>query len=179
MCSILALHSFFLFYSILFCVFILFHNSHPVFSVLPLVSSFFSLLLIMLTHKRTNWEPFFFLFFSFLFSYFNILFFLSFRFIFPSYICVFFLFLFIINLSFFLLMLLHTCSSFILLFLTPYSLFCLYFHLFLITKIDSQLHPLVTCQSTVLTSLTRPFSSPERRKNKYGWPGAARYTTNV
>ena len=152
-CSTLALNSFFyLFQSILSCLFISFFTSHLLLHILPLLQCFPSLFLIIITHKRTNREHFFLFFIFFFFSYFIIPFFLSFHFIISSYICVFFLF----------------CSQSILLLSHP-VFFVLpvgssFPPLFLITKPNWQLHPLTTCHATGLTSLTRPFNSPVRRK---------------
>jgi len=109
-CSILALHSFFyLFQSILFCLFISFFTSHLLLYILPPLQCFPSLFVIMITHKRTNREHFhfFFLFFLLYHSIFPV---------FPFYFFVLYLrflpFLFIINPSFFLLISLHSFYSF-------------------------------------------------------------------
>jgi hypothetical protein len=185
-CSILTLHSFFLFHSILFCLSILFFNSHPVFSVLPLVSSLLSLFLIMLTHKSSNRErAFFLLFFFFFFSYFTILFFLSFRFIFPSYICLFFLFLFIINSSFFLLISLHSFSSFDpILSHSPFLCSAITFILpSFVSDYEAKFSAtpagdLPSYRPPIHITNT-PFQLSRASQNKYGWPAVTRYTANL
>jgi hypothetical protein len=112
--SSLVLHSILLFYSILLCLFILFYTYHLLLYVLPLLQSFLSLFLTMVTHMRTQTARSIFPIFPFYFPsyiYFSFFFVQYYLFILSSYFIIFF-----VVFSFY-------SSIFI-----PFSLFFLYLH---------------------------------------------------